>query len=527
MSYGLAVGLALAAAAWLCDAALAALGRPRRTAWLVGIALALLVPVITLSFGETAPAVRFAPGPESAPTQAAVLAQVRLVSELRVAEAGGTSLDRLAALAWILASLTTLGFYLLGARRLARRARRWPVTGVDGHAVEVAPDIGPAVFGLLRPRVIFPRWLIASPAGVRRMALSHELQHLAARDSQWLSAATLLSALFPWNLPLVWMLRRLRFAMEVDCDARVLRTGVDANDYGLAMLYVSEQQIRAPHAAMALIERTSQLERRINIMFASPRRLPTLFAGACLTLAGSCLVAAAQLDAPAMAALQLKPPPAMGENSPGFRLGQKFELLLREQYPELLQQKFQGTPIVVALVNDDWSIARSAKTIAPEPIDSVEPDERMFGIVGVAREDVPYVGAMQMKQSQESEQFILMLYTERKTSGKRFVSSLFPDTRAADRAIFRQVFAGSESIPAGQRPWVLLDRSGNVLRSGIEQIEPETWLGQLQQRYGVRTREVTVTPLTNEKGEPLLDQGGQELQLNTLWLAPDSPGPGN
>jgi hypothetical protein len=92
-----------------------------------------------------------------------------------------------------------------------------------------------------------------------------------ARDPQILTTATLLFALFPWNAPLAWMLRRLRFAMEVDCDARVVRGGADPASYGEALLYVSQRQAPAPATSIALIERPSQLERRINLMFASPK----------------------------------------------------------------------------------------------------------------------------------------------------------------------------------------------------------------------------------------------------------------
>jgi len=123
---------------------------------------------------------------------------------------------------------------------------------------------------------------------------------------------------------------------------------------------------------------------------------------------------------------------------------------------------------------------------------------------------------------------VLMVYTEKKQPDTRFVSSLFPDTRAMDRALYQQVFAGTRTVPAGESPWVLLDRSGKVLRSGIEAVVPDNnWLGQLQQRYQVRTREFTVTALTDEQGQPLHDQAGKELQLNTVWLAPDSPAPKN
>ena len=82
------------------------------------------------------------------------------------------------------------------------------------------------MYGWWRPRIVFPDWLIAAPVATQTFALEHERQHLAVRDPQVLAGATLLFALVPWNLPLLWMLRRLRFAMEVDCDARVVRAGV-------------------------------------------------------------------------------------------------------------------------------------------------------------------------------------------------------------------------------------------------------------------------------------------------------------
>jgi hypothetical protein len=40
-----------------------------------------------------------------------------------------------------------------------------------------------------------------------------------------LGVALLVAVLVPWNLPVWRQLRRLRLAMEVDCDARVLRGG--------------------------------------------------------------------------------------------------------------------------------------------------------------------------------------------------------------------------------------------------------------------------------------------------------------
>ncbi|UUZ52386.1 hypothetical protein LP419_22985 [Massilia sp. H-1] len=45
---------------------------------------------------------------------------------------------------------------------------------------------------------------------------------MAARDPQLLGLALLVLVAMPWNLPMWWQLRRLRHAIEVDCDARVL-----------------------------------------------------------------------------------------------------------------------------------------------------------------------------------------------------------------------------------------------------------------------------------------------------------------
>ena len=46
----------------------------------------------------------------------------------------------------------------------------------------------------------------------------------------------------PWNVPLWWQFRRLRYAIEVDCDASVLRSGGDARQYGETLLAVGQRQ---------------------------------------------------------------------------------------------------------------------------------------------------------------------------------------------------------------------------------------------------------------------------------------------
>jgi hypothetical protein len=393
--------------------------------------------------------------------------------------------------------------------------------------VTIAGEVGPAVFGWLRPRVVFPRWLLSAPLSTQEMALVHEREHLNARDPQVLTTATLLFVLFPWNAPLAWMLRRLRFAMEVDCDARVVRGGADPASYGEALLYVSQRQVPAPATSIALIERPSQLERRINIMFASPRKNRVLVAGVSLALAASCLLAAASIEAPANASASapLKPPPG-GEQM--VRLGYSFEQHIGKRYAGLFDTRVDGTAVVIMLVNEDMTIAKSARIIVAQPIEKIEVDESMFAAIGMKREEVPYSGVMAMQSPNDPTHKVLAVYTEHKNADERFVSRLFTDTRSLDRDIYAGLFPNlvKYGVPIDTNPWVLIDREGHVLRSGVEETAHDQIAPTLKARFpGISTQEVTVTPLFDGSNQPVSDGKGREVQLTSVWLAPGSPRP--
>ena len=177
------------------------------------------------------------------------------------------------------------------------------------------------------------------------------------------------------------------------------------------------------------------------------------------------------------------------------------------------------------LLNDDWSVASAAQVTTR---DALPVDERIFGVLGISREDVPYVGNMGMQSPTNPAHKVPMVYMERATPGKRFVSHVFPDNRAVDREIFRRHFpqAAKNGVPAGLQPWVLLDREGHVLRSGQEKVVPSEWNRTLETRFpGIKTQGITVTPITDDAGEPVIDGAGKDLQLNSVWLAPGSPPP--
>lgn len=50
----------------------------------------------------------------------------------------------------------------------------------------------------------------------------------------------------PWNPALWWIVRRLRLAIETDCDRRVLHAGTDVHAYGVLLLNAAARYARAP-----------------------------------------------------------------------------------------------------------------------------------------------------------------------------------------------------------------------------------------------------------------------------------------
>ena len=126
---------------------------------------------------------------------------------------------------WRMASMALALVILASGVHLSWRRRRWELSHMAGMAVYISEDSGPAVVGFLRPRIVVPRWLTKSSPDEQELVIAHERSHLGAHDTQLLTIAVCLLACMPWNPMLWWQLRRLRLAIEIDCDARVLRLG--------------------------------------------------------------------------------------------------------------------------------------------------------------------------------------------------------------------------------------------------------------------------------------------------------------
>jgi hypothetical protein len=148
---------------------------------------------------------------------------------------------------------------------------------LSGERVRVAPDDGPAVVGLLPPEIVVPRWLVEAPEDRRRMAVEHEREHLRGGDPYLLALGWAVTALLPWNPMVWWMHMRLRVAVELDCDRRVLRRGVTPRAYGSFLIDAAELGAGRLQGAVSLIRSRSTLKRRLGEMtkmspkFAGPR----------------------------------------------------------------------------------------------------------------------------------------------------------------------------------------------------------------------------------------------------------------
>jgi TonB family protein len=167
---------------------------------------------------------------------------------------------------------------VLASRTLARLAATWRQGVVAGERTWLSQNHGPAVVGLADPEIVMPRRITELPLEQQRMAVAHELEHIRARD-QWLVRISAFAAVAaPWN-PFLWLAtRRLRSAIEIDCDARVLQKQPNVRAYASLVLNVAAWPRQFPAAAPALGETgVAQLERRLRLM-TSDKRSPKLLA---------------------------------------------------------------------------------------------------------------------------------------------------------------------------------------------------------------------------------------------------------
>jgi len=210
--------------------------------------------------------------------------------------------DALAVGVWLLGTIVVSSVIGLGLARLMRRTQGWASASVDGEEVLLSDGFGPALVGFLTPRIVIPSWALALDREQRRLALMHESEHRAAHDTLLLLLGSVAVAAAPWNPALWWTVSRLRQAVELDCDRRVLNSGASPSLYGELLIDLSTRSMAAPFPVAAMARPVSLLERRLTMMTSDVRRVgPMRTVG---LVAGAVLLAVAACETPAPSALQ-------------------------------------------------------------------------------------------------------------------------------------------------------------------------------------------------------------------------------
>lgn len=191
--------------------------------------------------------------------------------------------------AWPVLWLVGIGVQLFGmaaaSLRMRQRSSRGSVCTDDGvlaMAGEMAralglsrcPSVyetdavrGPAMIGLLRPRLLLPPGLVGRLSPVElRMVLLHEFTHVKRGDLLVLWLLTAVRVLH-WFNPLVWLAAFVACRdLELACDERVLRsTGTPSEQYGSTLLRLADLGSRKSWLvpAVGIVESRRALRERL------------------------------------------------------------------------------------------------------------------------------------------------------------------------------------------------------------------------------------------------------------------------
>lgn len=292
--YAVQVGLLIVIVAWSAEAMARLARQPVRFVWIAALLLCVGFPVGAHLAATRIPAEAAQLG--SAGPFDFVQTGVALVQQRAPVLAAGYLLG-----VWGVASLLVALCFATVYWRMRRASRTWPATQLNGHQVRVSPSTGPMLLGVVRPEIIVPRWVITRSTDEQRVILAHEAEHISARDHLVLSVACTFAVLFPWN-PAIWIiLSRLRFAIEMDCDARVLGRGISPRSYCSLLVDVAECSSPFLLATTSFGARASHLHQRILAMQPAQSTRPIVRSAAIAFVGVAAFLAACESKMPTAA----------------------------------------------------------------------------------------------------------------------------------------------------------------------------------------------------------------------------------
>jgi beta-lactamase regulating signal transducer with metallopeptidase domain len=373
MMYAVLVTLVLSAAALVAERAAKVRRAATRWGWIAMLAGSLVLPTVIATASIRLPDVF---KPDAAPTLIVLRDATSIPVPSMLLDLGGTQpyraslhIDTLLRGIWLALSILMLLILVLSAALLYRRMRGWHEASLCNERVLVARDAGPAVVGLVRARIVVPAWLLQANEAQQQCTLAHERSHLHARDPQLVALALILLTLMPWNPLLWWQFHRLRRAIEVDCDARVLLGGYDVGAYCETLIQVGQRQSSRIRVVPAMSDSVSFLESRIRHMLRKPRKWARMSAAAlvCVSLGMAAF------------AMQVTPPEVGHPNT-------NAAVLLSSATLDRYVGYYQISPISlidVTRADNGLTVSISGQIAAPEPFHIVPLGQDRFAVQGM------------------------------------------------------------------------------------------------------------------------------------------------
>jgi beta-lactamase regulating signal transducer with metallopeptidase domain len=239
--------------------------------WIVAIGASVVVPIIlSLRSHAPSPLAQPAPNAETAPSM--------IAPDLASAS---NRVDVFLLSFWAVASTAFALVLVVAHRRTTTVLAECQKATIAGSDAFESSDFGPAVIGILRHHIVVPSWMLGLPDDEQRLVVAHELEHARSGDPLLALAGVCAVVVMPWNPALWWQLSRLRLAIELDCDARVVaRKAGDAIAYSRLLVSVGERSLATRQPVLAMSRSRSALAKRFDALLRRetirPRRVLAL-----------------------------------------------------------------------------------------------------------------------------------------------------------------------------------------------------------------------------------------------------------